>query len=267
MAPSLFIFVALQAEAKPLIQHLGLKKSVETHPFTIYTSHDTVLVLTGMGKIAMAGAVGYAMAKFAQGFSPIMLNIGIAGHRQHDLGACYLADKILNTATGRTFYPQFPFRHNITTTKVLSFAKPQADYSDDGLYDMEAAGFYEIAARFSTSELIHCIKIVSDNRETPLADFNLDRVNAWIDAHLPGISLLIDQLRRCRPHIAEIDDEDYRHLVEQYHFTAANAIKLKNLWQRRLLLCPDIPLELEGLQNARQVLLRLEAQLQQAFYL
>ena len=212
--------------------------------------------------------MAYTLSKFSQAQSPILLNIGIAGHRLADLGRCFLADKIVNTCTGRKFYPQFPFRHGYATAAVLSLSKPQTDYIDASLYEMEAAGFYEIASRFSSSELTHSLKIVSDNGQTSLEDINVDLVGDWLAEQLPDIGLLIGQLKACRRQLVGDDDGQYQQLLMQYHFTASGAVKLKSLLQKRLLLCPELAIEINSQKNAKQLLSWLEQQLQeQAFYL
>jgi len=54
------IMVALNCEAKPLVDLYGLKK-VNASPFARYAAdhHDTEIVITGIGGIAMATAVGW----------------------------------------------------------------------------------------------------------------------------------------------------------------------------------------------------------------
>ena len=63
--PTVFIFVALPCEAKPLIQSWSLKKNSEHKPFSIYENQDFVVVVSGVGKLAMAAAVAYTMCLYA----------------------------------------------------------------------------------------------------------------------------------------------------------------------------------------------------------
>ena len=45
---------------------------------------------------------------------------------------------------------------------------------------MEAAGFFEMAAKFSPLELVQSIKVVSDNSKEDIQAINKHRVKAWI---------------------------------------------------------------------------------------
>jgi hypothetical protein len=59
---------------------------------------------------------------------------------------------------------------------------------------MEAAAFYETAIRFSSSELIQCIKIISDNKSNPTEQIKAAQVSHWIQDALPVIEEYAQQL-------------------------------------------------------------------------
>jgi hypothetical protein len=262
--PSLLVFVALPCEAKPLIQRWRLKKHPHNHPFAIYTGKERAVVVTGIGKVAMAGAVGYTLSLFQGPQHPLLLNFGIAGHRLHNLGSLYLADKIVDTDTGKKFYPQLPFSSTCKTAGVATLAKPQSGYDEDYLYDMEAAAFYEIACKFSSSELIHSLKIVSDNSQSPLANIREDSVECWIAQHLDTIDNLLVKLDKCRCSLPSLDLEVYGQLAAQFHFTASNAARLKTLLQSWKLLNPGHELDWRnsGVANGKGLIAWLEQQLE-----
>ena len=79
----IFIYTALPCEAKPLVEHYNLKKDVTVQPFAVYLNHEICLTVTGLGKSAMAAGVAYTQALFAAVEYPVMLNMGIAGHKNH----------------------------------------------------------------------------------------------------------------------------------------------------------------------------------------
>ena len=57
----------------------------------------------------------------------------------------------------------------------MTFSKPNYNYSKR-LYDMEASGFFLAANKFSTKELIHSLKIVSDNESLSSQTFSKEEI-------------------------------------------------------------------------------------------
>ncbi len=270
MSPSLFVFIALSCEARPLIRHWHLKKHIRKHPFAIYVNDERVVVITGIGKVAMAGAVGYTLSLFPDMQQPLLLNLGIAGHRQHSLGSLYMADKITDTETGKKFYPQLAFSVSCPTHAVATQVKPHTDYAENCLYDMEAAAFYEMAVKFSSSELIHCLKIISDNKQSPLENICEPLVEDWCTQQLPAIDRIVAQLDRLRQTSVTSTSELYPQLLEQFHFTATSAGRLKALLNRWHLLKGDEILTWRDAnpRSGKELIAWLEKQLEAAeFYL
>ncbi|MDD1611653.1 MAG: hypothetical protein LUQ57_00775, partial [Methylococcaceae bacterium] len=103
-AQTVFIHTALPCEARPLIEHFRLKKDLSSHPFEVYSQDGICLVVTGIGKCAMAAGVAYTQARMVAAEKPILLNVGIAGHSDHDVGRVFLAGKIIDADTQRNYY-------------------------------------------------------------------------------------------------------------------------------------------------------------------
>ncbi len=267
-APSIFIFVALSCEAKPLIQAWRLKKQTQKQAFAIYRNAETVVVVGGIGKVAMAGAVAYTMAQFPEIVQPIMLNLGIAGHRRQAVGSCILVDKITDVETQRRFYPQMAFDVSCPSLPLKTLSKADSSYADDSLSDMEASAFYEIAVKFSSSELIHCVKVVSDNAESPLEAVNEEAVMGWIYTSLHSIENVLAGLTRLRGALPLTNTAIYSRLLERFHFTATNAAKLQAMLNRWQILNRDQTLSLFEIDagNARELLAWLESQLEKKQY-
>ncbi|MDD1641498.1 MAG: hypothetical protein LUQ68_08440 [Methylococcaceae bacterium] len=137
-AHKIFIYTALPCEAKPLVEHFGLKKDVSVQPFAVYLNHDICLTVTGLGKSAMAAGVAYTQALFAKVEHPVILNIGIAGHKDHLLGDLFLIDKIIDIDSQKSYYPSLIFTPPCPTDSIQSSSKPQLDYDHPYLCDMEA---------------------------------------------------------------------------------------------------------------------------------
>lgn len=265
----LFIFVALVCEAKPLIQRYGLKKMQQPHPFAIYTSERMAVVISGVGKVAMAGAVAYSMALFRPKH-PLMINLGIAGHKSLALGSLLMADKVVDASDStKTYYPQLIGRFPCQTLSLNTFVTPCFDYAEGFLHDMEGAAFYETAAKFSSSELIHCLKIISDNQCESAEHINAQVVSEWVGQKIDVIDAIIIQLEGLRWQLAEGEPAQYSSLLERYHFSVSSRIKLRVLLNRWGLVATNKPLEIgDDFVNAKQLLKWLEAKIdEQDFYL
>ena len=81
--------------------------------------------------------------------------------------------------------------------------------------DMEAAGFYEIALKFSTVELVQCIKIVSDNEISCIDNINPKRVNQWLSDKITEIDRVLNLLLKLRLVIAHTELKDYQEIIDQ----------------------------------------------------
>ncbi len=230
--PAVFVFCALACEAKPLIETWKLSKQQTPLSFATYSNASRVVVISGIGKAAMAGAIGYTLARFPELQMPIMVNFGIAGHASQPCGAVYLANKLTDSETDKRFYPQLAFSLPCATSNLISYPKPETAYATESLYDMEASSFYEMAVRFSSCELIHCLKVVSDNRQNPVANCNEANVAQWCSQQLSTLDDLLDQLQQLRQSLAVIDMTEYQQILGELHFSATSSAKLRTLLQR-----------------------------------
>ncbi len=198
------IIAALHEEAKPLIQHLGLKRDA-AHPIPVFRGNDTVLAVTGIGKIKAATTAGYLAAKLSPKEVGLALNVGIAGaHPSMNtcIGRAYLIHKIVDAGMGREFFPDMLVRSNLPETSVTTFDRAvRLDASPDepdpfaepiDLVDMEASGFFQSISRFLPPHRVACLKVVSDFlRPDALTDASVEslirarvaEIEAFIRAH------------------------------------------------------------------------------------
>ncbi|MCH8163718.1 MAG: hypothetical protein IIA99_06485, partial [Proteobacteria bacterium] len=125
------------------------------------------MTISGIGKIYAAAATAFTHAFLQTSKQDIWLNVGIAGHKDLEIGEVMIAHKIIEQSTQQSWYPQILYPPPCQSTEVLSCDHPASDYTDTvfsgAVFEMEAAGFYATACRFATSELIHVVKIISDN--------------------------------------------------------------------------------------------------------
>ena len=255
-----FIFTALPCEAKPLVAYFKLKKDNSSHPFALYHNDSTVLAVSGCGKIAMAAAVAYALAKFKQAAHPVLVNVGIAGHKTAALGELFATHKITDIENGKHFYPQLIAKLPCSTLAINTVSTPETTYSDDCLYEMEASAFYEIAARFSSGELIQAFKVVSDNQESPIHQIDAPSISAWINAKAEVIANGIKQLELLAQPLETKESAYYQIALQNWHFTVTAQLQLKALLQRWDVLAEGAKLDFSEveLKHSKAVLLWLE---------
>lgn len=255
-----FIFTALPCEAKPLVTHFKLKKDQNSHPFALYYNDDTVLAVSGCGKIAMAAAVAYSLAKFQHSPHPVLVNVGISGHKTANIGDLFAAHKITDSDSGKHFYPQLVAKLPCATQEINTVSTPETTYLNDCLYEMEASAFYEIAVRFTTGELIQAFKVVSDNQHSSINQINAPTVSTWITAQVDKIAQGIRQLDLLAQSLETKESAYYQTALTQWHFTVTASVQLKALLQRWNVLTEGAELDFSELElkHSKAVLLWLE---------
>lgn len=230
--PRIFIYAALPCEAKPLVEYFSLKKATTIQPFAVYFNQDICLTVTGLGKSAIAAGVAYSQALFASVDHPVLINIGIAGHKHHAVGSLFLIDKITDFDSRKSYYPPLVFTPPCPTASIQTVSRPQLNYDLQHLCDMEASAFYETAVRFSSGELIHCLKVISDNESSPVENIQPKQVSSLIAAHVAAIETLLTELSRLAGLITAPEPRLFDQLIQRYHFTVSEQGQLKNQLSR-----------------------------------
>jgi nucleoside phosphorylase len=184
------LVVALPAEAKPVIAKFGLRRRPD-RGFPLYQGKRLSLVLSGPGKAAAAAATRWLWAQTGYPGQAVWLNLGIAGHRDRPLGQAVLAARILDVDSGDQW--DLPRRSGIPVERetLITLDRPGNAYPKTGALEMEAAGFYAMARRFSPPERIHCLKVISDNAANPTSRIDGAKVRQWLTAHLATLELLL----------------------------------------------------------------------------
>jgi len=228
----LHIFCALPCEASPIIQHFKLTELKPCDLFRLYQSkdRDISLMITGPGKLNTAAAVTYHHARIGTQPADCWLNIGVAGHKTIPVGEARLINKITDKQSNATWYPQIIFKHNVSCAALITLDKPSATYQSS-LFDMEASAFYQMAIRLGTAEMIHCLKVISDNASQTMSSVNASDVKQMITAQLETINDLVENLRTFSHELALInaEPEHYQTIIEQWHFTQSERRQLFRL--------------------------------------
>jgi len=195
----LLIHTALHAEARAIITHFKLKRQHDEHAFACFSEEDIFLVESGTGKTNAATAVGWLSAKVSAE-NPVWLNIGMAGHANHDVGTLILANHIEDQAKGHQWNPPLLKKANLMSSHLLTVDSPDFSYPENTMVDMEASGFFTAACRFTNPELVHSMKVISDNRQNPPIRMKPKAVEALFKPHLLAIKQLSEELLKLRHH-------------------------------------------------------------------
>ncbi len=237
-----------------------------TFPVYLDKTSGLSLTITGPGKINAAAGTSYLHGLFNTQADDGWLNIGVAGHKTMVVGQAILAHRIQDAGNSHVFYPQFVFEPPCQTAELLTLDRPSTDY-EEKMFDMEAAGFYAIASRFATVELIHVLKIISDNEEHPAAKPDESFIEKLIGNHIETMDHLLDKLRLLSLELGAIQKipEHYPQFIERWHFTRYELERLTQLLNRWSVLCPDCdPMtQVVTVHNGKEVLAILSKQLEE----
>ena len=258
------VVTALAAEALPLVRSLDLERANDSR-YPIYRGNGVELIVSGIGAIAAASAVGY-LAGCAEEPIRAWMNVGIGGHRDLELGAPRLAHKVVHSGSGRVWYPPLVFDPPCPGATIRTVDDIQFDPPDDAIYEMEAAGFYAAALRFSTSETIQVLKVVSDNRRNPPDALTAERVERMIEANLLVVEALVAATSEIAGELAvrQAPPLALAGFLDSWHFTVTQRRQLDRLLRRHAALRPGIEVESKAfgqLDSARAVLAELGRQL------
>ncbi len=191
----IYIFTALYSEAHCMIRQFHLTKILENTHFQQFSNESEQILLTvcGVGEIAAATAVSSVCTKYPPARSDFLLNVGSCGCAEKQTGV-FLIHKLIEQATGKTFYPDILFRHEFDeatlVTNMVPWKNPEDEtnshmkiqigessdkvmynmraekFSDKAMYDMEAAAIYQSGSCFFAPYQMIFLKVISDSGES-----------------------------------------------------------------------------------------------------
>jgi len=167
------LITALYPEAKPLIQTLKLKQNPAESRYTLFERENVRLIITGSGMIPAAACVAGHFTKYPPADCDLAVNIGIAGYcpraysadAKRLTGRLFLASKITEQMTGRTFYPDYIYREEFAKMPLTTVPLPATEASlsaEETLIDMEGSALYQALLPFFSPERMFFFKVVSD---------------------------------------------------------------------------------------------------------
>ena len=227
------LVTALRCEATPLRSHLGLKPVCHQSPYPVFGGNDCMLIVSGVGRVAAAGATATLSQLSGGQRNQPWLNVGVAGHANAPLGQPLLAHKVRDTASDEVWYPSLVLSPPCPTVEVRTVSSVERTYADGAAYDMEAAGYYPTANRVATAELVMALKVISDNRDSPPEQISADRIAQLIGDSLPVVDRLISQLTELTCELSMPDHtEDLELFLDQWHFSTTEPRRLVRLLRR-----------------------------------
>ena len=224
----LHIVCALKPEARPLLDHFGLRAL----PDAARTYHNAgariSLTLSGIGKSAAAGAVARTHEYFDADRSHAWLNLGIAGHADLPVGQAVIVKKVTDAASGQAWFPSRVFPVTIPAHDLISLDEPGSDYREE-LFDMECSGFFRAVSDVATLELAQALKIISDNADQPMDGVNPDLASRLMKQNLPVIEEIAEHLLALSKLLQDLNDPgpDYHAITGQRHFTVSRQHQLR----------------------------------------
>jgi len=255
------IITALHAEAKPLISHFKLSRVDGSNIFEAYANPTQTITLSisGIGKLSSAAAVIHAINIFPSSNIRSWLNIGIAGHKSLDIGTPVIANKIIDKGSKQSWFPQIVFKSHLMSLPIMTLDTATDLYPDGFMLDMESAGFYSSACKVATCELIHCLKIISDNEHTHYRKLDKKKIQSLIEINIEDIVSLVDGLNRLSLEIHEntYDENIFNTLTSIQHFTHSHKIQLKKILKKWEILFPKTEPDMNRIykfKNAREIL-------------
>lgn len=253
------IAVALPCEARPLIDFYRLKRDLSSSTFNLYVHRELplALIISGVGKIKMAAAVAYVHQYLQLDDKTQYINLGIAGSGAFALGELVVAQKIIDQASGKQYFPFIAKESSKYLADVMTADTPTTDYPVTGVVDMEAAAFFVSAGLFVAQEYLSVIKIVSDNNTQAVEQVNKEKVIQLITEKLSFIDQkIINCLTQAEGKINNINNY-FDLLTQRWHFSAYQKNQLNELLRRWNVLLPDEnPLDICQQQSSSKAVLQ-----------
>lgn len=163
------VITALYPEAKPFIQKLHLKQQSAETQYRLFEGEEFRLLVTGTGMLSAAMAAARHFAKYPpETEQDLVLNVGVAGYvpgGTAHTGDLFLASRLTEQATGRTFYPDFLYRHSFPLLPLVTMPTVCTDASafpEETLVDMEASALYQALLPHISPDRMLYFKVISD---------------------------------------------------------------------------------------------------------
>ena len=219
------------SEARALIEEYKLKKDINSNNFQLFCNEKYSLIVSGIGKINSALSVSHTFFKLNQKSNNIWINIGIAGHINEKIGKLILVNKVIDNGTKESFYPFFSRNYSIKQKACITYDKPNFDYNIS-MSDMELSGFFYSANKYSSKELIHSLKIISDNKNKKIDFKNKKVVKELIEINVPEIKKFVSSIEIIHRKFFLLHEKVNKRIKEDlkmFNYTFSEKVQLSKL--------------------------------------
>lgn len=247
------IACALYSEAKPLIEKLKLRPDTSAKGFKIFFNENFILIVTGVGKASALMGAAYLFGRYfserpsLENYFKIscFVNIGIAGHKDLPAGELILGHKVSSFSKKESYYPLILFDFDGKTKEIITNDSIECLYEKDSIYDMEAFYLMQASSRFLNFELIHFIKIISDNVKKEPNSVTGKEIEGLISSNLNRIEQILEKIKKVAETKSNLhEEEDGSEFFQKWHFTLTEKYQLEDILNRLKVL--SIPLSAEA---------------------
>jgi hypothetical protein len=191
------VVVALRSEARPLVEHFGMAAIASESRPRLFRTDGIELAVSGIGKGAAMQAVTVLAARSDGDASVDWINLGLAGHRSCEVGEGFLASSVKDADSGEQWdVPRIC--DVLPPAAVLTVEKPELDYPENVLYDMEASAFMAAVSSLSRTDRTQVLKVVSDNLQRPTRLLTAALATELISSQLAAVEELLARMRLSR---------------------------------------------------------------------
>jgi adenosylhomocysteine nucleosidase len=203
----LLLVVAFYEEAKSIIDRYKLK-TLQDKRFNIYKNENIALIISGVGKINAAIATTYLASLFQDSIKSF-LNISVAGYLNLQIGQLVYIYQISDENNKNIFLSNL-IDIDLPSKALITVDKPKKDYTSDYVYDMEGAGFFEAASKFSYLDLIYSLKIISDNKTFQIERVTKEMIERLFLQNLETIEKFISKLLELKARLKQKTETPHR---------------------------------------------------------
>jgi hypothetical protein len=193
--------------------HIFAAINCEVNALRHLVSDDLEIILTGIGKVNAAYAVGRT---FPAGLTrqdlanDVVINIGTCGAK--DMHGLFLVNKITDDATGKDYYPDMIRVSGLPEAPLITVDNVKTDPKPGVLYEMEASAIYQTCSKLISPDRIIFLKMVSDAGDVD--GVTEEFVNSMVESHLPKIEELINNIRESIGTSAVKNNDDLYELLK-----------------------------------------------------
>ena len=228
--------VALEPESIAIRKNYQMTRVTHSGPYPVFKDVSSChwLTISGVGKVHAAAATMYLYQVSDAPPWAGWVNVGVAGHAAGTYGTLYLVDKIIDKSTGRSGYPGPVLSSTLARGSLMTVDKPETDYGNDLLFDMEGSAIFEIACRLSCQQLVLILKIVSDDPNNDIAELTSKTINHLVSDSISEISELVGKLETLtkKEHDRLKLPEAYYKIKKNWHFSLSQEYRLMHLVKR-----------------------------------